>query len=84
MSPCKAYVRTETALSDNYKSIRKMFTVAYENWNASGQNNPDVFWNFCDGKKVLLSRRIWHGLERSPSVGYGETEFSYMISPLRV
>jgi len=35
--------------------VRGRFTVAYNNWSASGQNDPDCFENFVDGAKAWVS-----------------------------
>jgi hypothetical protein len=63
IDPCDCHRRVGNILSDKYTEIRKLFTVAYENWSCSGQNDPTTFASFCQGKKMVdYAFRVWKDL----------------------
>ncbi len=63
----KMFTRREGyTLKTKYSDLRKEFTIVYDNWSRSGQNNPHNFWDFCHGRKVILySFLVW---KNSPSL----------------
>jgi hypothetical protein len=54
MDPNQYASRDAETLKSKFSELRKDFTSVYDKWSLSGQNNPDNFWNFCQGKKTLL------------------------------
>ena len=49
-------------LKTKFADIRKHFTISYNMWNVSGQNQRDNFWNFCNGKKTsYYAFLVWDG-----------------------
>lgn len=50
---CKEGIeRLGEELKKEYMGIRSAFTVAYDKWSVSGQNNPDNFEEFCEANSM--------------------------------
>ena len=54
MDPNRHTSRDGDILKSKFADVRKELTSVYSNWSVSGQNDPGNFWNFCQGKKILL------------------------------
>ena len=49
MNPNSFTRREGHTLKTKYSDMRKEFTIVYDNWSKSGQNNPDNFWDAGHG-----------------------------------
>lgn len=81
-----AITRDGALLRTKWNEVRGRFTVAYNNWSASGQNDPDCFENFVDGAKAWVSvghvRWLCSQIFRSSSLA-GNLVLLYMFVAFR-
>ena len=59
-------LRSADCIRAHMASLRSLYTVRYNKWSRSGQNDPETFWNFCCGNTVLLF--MFHVLKGCPAV----------------
>jgi hypothetical protein len=48
------HVRDGSCLKERWQKIRSAFTIAYNNWSKSGQNDPEEFHTYTQGDDALI------------------------------
>ena len=48
------HIRSRALLKSKWAALRSKFSVSYRKWSTSGQEDPDLFPDICDGDMALL------------------------------
>ena len=60
------HLRSGEYLKGRWSSLKTAFTTAHTNWTASGQNDPDCFWDFVNGRLDLLY--MFYAIQHQPAL----------------
>ena len=58
--------RSGDCLKSQMAKLRSQYKICYTNWTKSGQNDPDTFYDFCQGESIMLF--MFHTLQECPLI----------------